>query len=179
MTAAAGQGPFAVGEVVGFHGLRGEVKIVPATNSPDLLLEMKSVEIRLPDSRTLHAGVRSVRLSRRLLFIAFEEWRDRTAVEFLAGAQIFVSREQLAPLSEDEWWVSDLVGLEAYTTGGDIIGKVIAVVDGGNQMLEIQPAGNRQGKTILVPFVQHLVPKVDLQAGRIEVLDLPGLLEPQ
>lgn len=170
---------FHVGKIVGFHGLRGEVKIRPSTNSPDLLVGITSVKIRLPSGQELAGKVGSVRLVRRLLLVNFVEYKDRTEAEFLENADVYVTRDQLEPLEDDEWWVSDLVGLEAYTVAGELIGTVVSIIDSSNQLLEIQPARSGDQRTILVPFVKALVPKVDLRSRRIEVANLPGLLDPQ
>jgi len=168
---------FPVGKVVGFRGLRGEVKIRPSTNSPEILLEITNVSIRLPDGRNINASVECVRLDKRMLIVTFKGYEDRTAVELLEDACVFVSRDQLGELEEEQWWVDDLVGLKVFTTSGAFVGSVLSVIDGGNQLLEISSADG--DKSILVPFVKELVPLVDPGAGRIEVRDIPGLLEPQ
>jgi len=168
---------FPVGRVVGLHGLRGEIKVRPQTNSPDLLLGIKRVLIRLKDGHQLEARVRAVRLDRRLIMISLQDYPDRTAVEPLADAELFVQREEVGSLGEDEWWVPDLIGLPVYTTDGTMVGAVSSIIYGANQLLEISV--KEGGATILVPFVKALVPVVDLKAGRIEVVDIPGLLEPQ
>ena len=90
-----------------------------------------------------------------------------------------MSREQLAALENDEWWIEDLIGLEAYTTAGSAIGIVVNIIDGCNQLLEIKGPQTADGKSILVPFVKALVPRVDLSRKRVEIVDLPGLLEAQ
>ncbi len=172
-----GENLFPVGKVVGFRGLGGEVKIRPTTNSPEILLDIETVSITVSDGRKLTASVKSARLEKRLLVVVFDEYKDRTAAEFLEDADVFVSREQLRDLDEEEWWVDDLVGLKVYTTSGAFVGFLLSVIDSGNQLLEI--ATEDGDKTILVPFVKELVPLVDIRAGRIEVESIPGLLEPQ
>jgi 16S rRNA processing protein RimM len=170
---------FSVGKVVGFHGLAGELKVRPSTNSPTLLLSIEQVSIRLASGQELSGEVANVRLDKRLLFVSLAGYKDRTAVEFLMDAELLVDKDQLEPLETDEWWVTDLVGLEVYTTTGELVGAVVSIIDGGNQVLEIKSKDRLVDGTILVPFVKDLVPKVDIRAGRIEVVALPGLLEPQ
>jgi len=167
---------FTVGTIVGFHGLCGEVKVRPETNAPELVLDIESAVVRPPDGRELSLSVKNVRLDRRMLFLLFGGYESRTSVEEFAGAAVLAPRAQLRALDDEEFWISDLVGLSAFTTEGLPIGKVVSIIDGGNQLLEI---GSGDGKTILVPFVRALVPKVDLRTGRLEVAAIPGLLEPQ
>ena len=73
--------------------------------------------------------------------------------------------------------MKDLVGLDVFTTDGAPVGKVANVIDIGHQLLEIKIP--ESDKLITVPFVKALVPVVDPTNHRIEVVDLPGLLEPQ
>lgn len=171
------KGLFPVGKIVGFRGLGGEVKIRPSTNSPEILLDIETVSITLSDGKTAAASVKSARLDKRMLIVVFSEYKDRTSAEFLEDAEVFVSREQLRDLEEEQWWVDDLVGLKVFTTSGAFVGSLLSVIDCGNQLLEI--ATGDGDKTILVPFVKELVPLVDTRAGRIEVKSIPGLLEPQ
>ncbi len=171
---------FPVGSVVGFLGLKGEVKVRPATNNPDLLLGVKHVLVRQKgQSGDCLLPVQSAHCDRRLLIMRFGGYTDRTSVEPLVGSELFARQSELAQLSCEEFWVKDLVGLRVFTTDGREIGSVCSIICGGNDLIEISSVGDPAGKTILVPFVKKLVPTVDLPGGRIEVVDLPGLLEPQ
>src|SRR4030095_2463546 len=161
---------FPVGKVVGFRGLRGQVKIRPSTNSPEILLDIKTVSIRLRDGRSVTASIESVRLEKRMLVVSFAGYEDRTAAESLEDAEVFVSREQLCDLEDEQWWVDDLIGLKVFTTSGAFVGCLLSVIDSGNQLLEI--GSGDSDKTILVPFVKELVPIVDPGAGRIEIKDI-------
>ena len=107
------------------------------------------------------------------VLMRLDGYNSRNEIEALIGAEIYTQKSQLRELDEDEWWFGDLVGLTAYTTGGEKIGVVSAIVDTGNYLLEIES----NGKTFLVPFVKELVPLVDIKAKRLEIEALPGLLE--
>lgn len=166
---------FPVGKIVGFHGLKGEVKIRPETNNPLLLLDIDDVEIRAGKER-LRVEIKDVKLDKRLLFIKFENYPDRTSVENFLDAQVFTTRDQLNELEEDEFWVNDLIGLAVFTTEGKEVGTISGITGNSAELLEVSSLDKKE--TYLVPFVKALVPTVDMKARRIEVVDLPGLLEP-
>lgn len=168
---------FPVGKIVGFRGLKGEVKIIPKTNSPELLLNIENVNIILANGSQLNALVREIYLRKGVLFLSFTNFADRNSVEALANAEVYVSRNQLSALEEEEFWISDLVGVDVFTTSGAFVGRILSIAGDTNQILEI--SSDLPGKTILVPFVKQLVPTIDLKHNRIEVADLPGLLEAQ
>ncbi len=176
---------FLVGTVLGFQALAGEVKIKPSTNSPDMLVDLKSVRIEYAQGMSptgdldVMLNVRSCRLDKRMLLMMFDGLMDRNAVEDLEGAKVYAKESELLPLVEEEFWVSDLVGMSVFTTDGALVGKVISIIGSANDLLEVQGEQDSGGKTILIPFVKAIVPTVDMKAKRIEVRDIPGLLEPQ
>jgi 16S rRNA processing protein RimM len=89
--------------------------------------------------------------------------RDRAAAAALVNTRLFVERDRLPATGRDEFYLADLVGLEAFGADGTRLGRVDAVHDyGGGASLEIGP--------LLVPFSRAAVPVVDLAGGRITVV---------
>jgi 16S rRNA processing protein RimM len=88
---------------------------------------------------------------------------DRTAAARLTNTRLYVAREQLPAPAEEEFYFTDLIGLEAATPAGEALGRVDAVHDyGAGASLEI-------GR-LLVPFTRACVPAIDLAAGRLTVV---------
>ncbi len=88
---------------------------------------------------------------------------DRNAAEALVNTRLYLPRERLPAPEADEFYLADLVGLEAFAPDGTALGPVAAVHDyGGGASLEI---GAR-----LVPFSHAAVPDIDLAAGRVTVV---------
>ena len=76
----------------------------------------------------------------------------------------FGLHDRLPPPDDDEYYLTDLVGLTAVDTNGDSLGLVSAVHDyGAGTSLEI-------GGTLLIPFTAACVPNVDVKAGRLTVV---------
>ena len=97
---------------------------------------------------------------------------DRNAAERLTNLKLFVPRERLPPPAADEFYHADLIGLAAVTEDGTAIGTVLAVHDfGAGDILELRPAAG--GPTIMLPFNETCVPRVDI-AGRRIVVVLPA-----
>lgn len=87
---------------------------------------------------------------------------DRTAAEKLVNMHLYAERTSLPEPDADEFYLADLVGLEAVDPAGAALGKVGAVHDhGAGVFLEIG--------ALLVPFTRASVPEVDLAAGRVTV----------
>lgn len=168
---------FPVGKVVGMHGLRGIMKIKPSSNNPQLLLDIETVQVVLPSGTIEEANVDTIYLEKRMLFLKLKECVDRTAAEKYLDASISTTRAQLRNLEENEWWVDDLIGLPVFTTDGVEVGTVSDIIGANSELLEIKKKDNDEAEPILVPFVEALVPVVDIIARRVEVVALPGLLD--
>lgn len=118
--------------------------------------------------------VRAVRRVDRGYQIAFEGVDDREAAEEIRGMDVVVGARR--PLGEDEFWPDDLIGLPAFDQKGHSLGVVREVLFGpGQDRLLVERS---DGLSFEVPFVEELVPIVDLEAGRVEMVSIPGLIEP-
>jgi 16S rRNA processing protein RimM len=95
---------------------------------------------------------------------------DRNAAELLTGLKLYVSRERLPPVEDEEtFYHADLIGLAAVTPEGAPLGTVTAIHNfGAGDLVEIRPQGG--GATLMVPFTDLVVPEIDLAAGRMVVV---------
>lgn len=166
---------FKIGKIVGFKGLKGEMKVFPETNSPEILLEIESVRFDNPDNALSEASVKSIRVKDRTVLICLEEFQDRNSAESLRNKIIYADPDQLLDLAEDQWWVDELVGLNVQDSNGKLLGKVSDIYGNEGEFLEIQLLDSE--KKHLVPFVKEIVPRVDIEAGLIEITPPDGLLD--
>ncbi len=91
---------------------------------------------------------------------------DRDAAGRLTNTRLYVERACLPPPEDDEFYLVDLIGLEAVDVAGDVLGRVVAVHDyGAGASLEIA----REGMPLIVPFTRAAVPQVDVAGGRVTV----------
>ena len=93
------------------------------------------------------------------------EVADRNAAEALRGLELYILRESLPAPEEDEFYVTDLIGVTAFAPDGERLGAVKSVHDfGAGDLLEIQPA---EGASWWLPFTREAVPELSLAARRI------------
>lgn len=162
-----------LGTVGGVRGLQGDVRIKSFTANPKDLAAYGP----LWDA----AGQTSYRVkitgeAKGLLIARIKGINDRTAAEALKGLDLHVPKAALPVPDEDEFYYSDLVGLQALSVSGEALGTVSAVEDfGAGDVLEIS-GGPYKG--LAVPFTKAVVPSVDIAAGTVEIDPPAGLLEP-
>ena len=165
-----------IGRVVDAHGIKGTLKIKCAESHLDLFAALKKVRLSHNGEESEHA-VAGLRTERKILLLDLERISDRDAAEQLIGADVFCLRQETGELQTDQWWIRDLIGMKAFKTDGQYIGTISDVIFTGSNILEIKAADPERREPFLIPFVEELVPKVDLDQRRIEIVDLPGLLE--
>lgn len=177
-----------IGTIVAAQGIKGLLRVSPSTDFP--------ARFEQPGQRWLQFDIkqppRSVELlqgdripGKNLYIVQLAGIEDRNQAENLLGCKLLIPQSDRPELTEDEYHVSDLIDLEVYhQLTGENIGKVIDVFSAGNDLLEIKlhqpPKVNQKNKKIprvFIPFVQEIVPVVDLKSGRIEIDPPPGLLE--
>jgi 16S rRNA processing protein RimM len=119
--------------------------------------------------------LRSARRHKEIWLLGFEEIPDRTGAESLRGTRLLAPEEDEAPDEGDGWYEEDLAGLEARDPEGTVLGAVVGLDLGvGQDRLVIELT---DGVRTLVPFVEAIVPTVDVEGGHV-VVDAPaGLLD--
>lgn len=151
-----------VGRVAGAFGVRGEVRITSYTAEPMALVEYKTLlkETGQP-ALTLTAG----RPVKGGVVVRTAEVETREQAEALRGLKLFVPRDALPEPDEDEFYVTDLIGLAVETPEGEALGRVKAVQDfGAGDLLEIQPP---EGASWYLPFTREAVPDVRIGEGKV------------
>ena len=178
------------------QGMKGEVTVQIFTDEPEWRFEPGSV-LYSEDGETEYT-VESSRTFKNRWIIKLEGCDDRNASEALNGTMLYGEADDPDDMLEaDEWYPKDLIGLEARmdeenalgVEAGRVVGKVVDVIDSPAQsLLKIRLAepvtvGTAKDgtpvveKTALVPFVDEIVPEIDLEEGYL-TLDPPGGLIP-
>ncbi|NHN54392.1 ribosome maturation factor RimM [Calidifontibacter sp. DB0510] len=153
------------------HGLRGEVTVQVHTDSPDERFVVGAVFATEPAERG-PLRLRTARVHNGIQLLGFEEALDRTAAEALRGTRLFAAADEE---EDDGFYEDDLVGLQVVDASGTPLGTVVALHSRPAQdLLEIE---REDGGSAYLPFVEEIVPEVDLESGRVIATPPPGLLE--
>jgi 16S rRNA processing protein RimM len=157
-----------VGRFGAAHGIKGEVRLQSFTGDPKAIGTYKP----LTDAKGRPFALTSLRPVKGDLFVArVQGVSDRTAAEALVNIELFVPRAALPSPDEDEFYLTDLIGLTVHDTDGTPLGTVNDILNfGGGDILEVAPDAG--GETLLFPFTKEIVPEIDL-AGRVIVVAPP------
>lgn len=159
-----------LGSVGRAHGLKGEVAVHVSTDEPERRF-VRGAQLRAGDRTVVVAGSR---LHAGTMLLSFEGVKDRSAAEALRGLDLWASvPDDDVPTAADEFYDRVLVGMSVHDHAGTRVGTVSDVAHlPAHDSLQVQTADGEY----LVPFVQALVPLVDIEAGVIHLADVGGLL---
>jgi 16S rRNA processing protein RimM len=155
------------------HGIRGEVTVQVLTDAPGDRF-VPGTEFVVEPASVGPLTVHSARWNKDILLLAFEEIETRNEAETLRGAKLFIETEELEDNDDEGWYEHELVGLEARV-GSQVVGKV----SGLNTMpvQDLLVVKTPDGKEILIPFVEQIVPEVNVAEGYVLVTPPAGLFE--
>lgn len=157
-----------VGAIAGAFGVKGEVRLKSFCAAPADITKYNPLS---SEDGAQSFKIKIVKPIKNGFAARVEGVRFRDQAEALKGIALFADREKFPNLPDDEFYHSDLIGLQALDTGGAVLGRVKAVDNyGAGDFLDITLTN---GKAALVPFTKAAVPTVDLHAGKI-IIDPPA-----
>ena len=159
------------GKIVTTHGIRGEVKVMPYTDSPELLCEFDRLfigknrdEIEVERSRVFKSTV--------IMKIAGIDTPE--AAEKLRNKLLYMHRDDLE-LDEDTYFIQDLIGLEVRDAdSGEVYGKIDDVMQTGANDVYVIKGTERE---YLVPAIADVVVSTDVDGGVMTIRPLEGLFD--
>ena len=154
-----------IGSFVGVHGIKGEVKLKSFTEIPENIFSFKEIFIETSDDPI---KLNFVRKSKQIFVCKIENVLTRSDAEKLKGLKLFVLRESLPDLTDDEFYHSDLLGFEVYNLNRENFGKVISLEDFGAGLLA---KVKKNKKTFYVPMGKSFLKEINYKIKQI-ILDL-------
>lgn len=163
-----------VGAITSTHGIRGEVKVFPLTDDAGRFRKCKELILNTGKERIV-LEVEGVKFFKQFVILKFKGYDSINDIEGYRGKELYVTRENAVPLEKDEYFIADLLGIQVLDEHGEEIGVLKDVIETGAN--DVYSVTTREGKEILLPAIKDCILDVDVQAGRMHVRILPGLLD--
>lgn len=161
-----------VGEIGAAQGLKGEVRLRSFTQVPTDIAAYGPLQDE-SGARTIE--FERVRVTPKAVIARVKGVDTREGAEALNGTKLYLARTALPEQAEGEWYVADLIGMDAVDADGAPLGTVVAVHNfGASDIIEVAPSPG--SPNLLVAFTEAAVPEVDLTRRRL-VLVPPEELE--
>ncbi len=154
------------GQIVNTHGLHGEVRLMPWSDSPEFLLDFKTLYV---DGAPM--TVSTARVHKQMLLVQFEGVSDVDSAMKLKGKTVSIARKDVQ-LEPGAFFLADLVGLTVRDEQGQTIGTVKEVLQPSVQTIYVVEG---QDGTHMIPAVPEFVKKVDVEGGEMVVALIEGM----
>jgi 16S rRNA processing protein RimM len=165
---------YTVGVVTSTHGLRGEVRVFPRTDFPEVRFRAGSV-LWLENGRgpLLRLCVERARKHKNMYIVKFTGVDTISQVEGWRGRKLKVPESELVPLPEGTYYIHQLVGCEVVDEEGVPLGELVEVLQpGANDVYVVRRPGRRD---LLLPAIPSVIKQVSVEEKRIVVSLLEGL----
>ena len=153
------------GEIVNTHGVRGEVKIMPWTDTPEFLLGIRTLYIDGAPVRVLAA-----RVHKGAVLASLEGVEDVNAAMRLKGRRVSIDRGD-AHLPAGRFFIQDIIGARVVTESGEEIGTLREVIDAPAGMIYVVRGDTEH----LIPAVDEFILRTDADSGLITVRLIEGM----
>lgn len=161
-----------VGKVVNVHGLMGELKIVPWTDSPENFYDFSVLYIEKAKEKRPYK-IKSMRLHKGCVLVKLEGIDDRTAAERLKNSTVYAKREEFV-LEEGRHFIADLIGLNVKTENESLGTLEDVFQTGANDVYSVR---RKNGKMLYIPAIDDVIDEINIEGGYILITPIEGLLE--
>lgn len=152
------------GEIVGTHGIQGEVKILPWADGPEFLLKFREFYI---DGKAV--AVKSSRIHKTCVLAKLEGIDDPETAILLRGKTVSIDRSKVK-LPKGTVFIADLLGCRVITEEGEEIGKIKDVLT--------MPASDvyviHGARKYMIPAVKEFVKEINVEEGFVRVHLIEG-----
>ena len=155
-------------------GVKGDLRV---TTSGDRTGEFNQIATILVDGVPYELEYAHSAMQQKATVIHLKGIDDRTKAFELCGKEVAVSWEHAPKLKEGTYYIRDLIGLSVWNEQMEMVGTVINVQMGLQNLFEIaKQSENEKGKTFLVPNVKYYVENVDIQDGKLHLKHIEDLM---
>lgn len=165
-----------VGTIVNTQGIKGEVRVMSQTDSPEERYKKGSkLTVFVKGKEPVELTVASHRKHKSFDLLSFEGYPSINDVEDFRDGVLMVPKTELTALNEQEYYYYEIIGLDVYEENGEKLGQVKEILSpGANDVWVVQ----RKGKPdVLIPFISSVVKKIDLADQKVYVEIPEGLLD--
>ncbi len=164
---------FVIGKIVNTQGIRGDVRILPQTDDVTRFEKLETVEI-FRGNETRKLTIEKVWYHKNFVVIKFEEIETMNDAEKIKDFLVRIDRKDAVPLDEDEYFITDLIGVKVITDENETLGTIKdVIVTGANDVYVVKT----DGKDVLLPAIKQCILNVDMEKREMLIHLMKGLID--
>lgn len=162
---------FVIGKIVNTQGIKGEVRVVPTTDDINRFKNLKEVYIANRKNIDLYE-IQSVRFHKQFVLLKFKGVNNMNEAELLKNSEIKIPKDLAIPCEKDEYYISDLYGMQVITDTDENIGTIEDIIfTGANDVYVVK----KDDSQILIPAIKQCILNVNVEEKIMKVHLLEGL----
>ena len=162
-----------IGVVTTAHGVKGELKVFPTTDDMNRFKKLKSLYVEKKNVRK-EFKISGVKFFKQFVLLKLEGIDTMDDALLYKDADLLVDRKHAVKLEKDEYFITDLIGLDVFDENNEKIGILKEVYPtGANDVYEIETTDD---KTFLLPAIKDCILDVDIKNKKMTVHILEGLI---
>ncbi len=156
------------GKIVNVHGLKGEVKVYPWCDSPELLCEFDTLYTNQGKNSI---EIESSRVQKNMVIMKFKGVDTVEQANELRNKVLYLNRDDLE-LDDNTYFIQDLIGLEVYDVDTNAYYGILSDVleTGANDVYTIK--NEELHKEFLIPAIPQVVITTDLENNIMKIRPL-------
>jgi 16S rRNA processing protein RimM len=165
-----------IGKVVNTHGIKGEIKVYPQTDFPEVRFKVgnKLTMFSPEGGQPITIEIVASREQKKMYVLKIKGFDNINQVEKYKGWEIKTSEADRVELEEGEYYLRDIIGCMVETDEGETLGTITDVLSpAANDIWVVKLAS---GKELLLPVIDEVVLEVDIAARKVKVYLMEGLL---
>jgi len=162
-----------IGKVVSTQGNKGEVNILPLTNSTDRFKNLVTVFLRNNNSQAT-LNIEKIRIKENTVILKLKDIESIEEAKIIVGSFLEVERKNAVKLPKDTYFIFEIIGLEVYDENNIFLGKVENVISTGSNDVYIVKGKNKN--ELFIPAIRKVIKNVNLEKRRITINMIDGLI---
>lgn len=162
-----------IGKVVSTQSNKGEVNVLPLTDSIDRFKNLATVFLRNKNGQTV-VNIEKIRIQKDMVVLKLKDIENIEKAKTIVGFFLEVERKNAVKLPKDTYFTFEIIGLEVYTEDNLFLGKVENVISTGSN--DIYIVKDKNEKELFIPAIREVVKDINLEKKRITINIVDGLI---
>ena len=163
-----------IGQIVNTFGIKGEVKVKPFTDDIKRFDKLKKINIEQKNNKKEYE-IENIKYHKDMVILKLKGIDQIEQAELLRNSYLKINRNEEEPLEENTYYIVDLLGLSVYTEEDVLLGILDDIYNTGSN--DIYVVKDELGKQTLLPAIQDVIKKIDIENQKIIVHLMKGLLD--
>lgn len=160
-----------IGKIVNTHAIKGEVRILSNSYTAEDFKE--NISTLIVDDIELE--IESVRKHKKFILAKFKGLNSINDVLKYKGSDIYINESEKKELSDNEYFISDIIGMEVYDENEEKIGTIKEVMKTGSNDVYVVDS-LKYNKEILIPAIKSCIKNIDFKQNKMKIILLDGLV---